>query len=708
MHRATVVAPAFAPAFAVWALCSTLLGACDPAAQPKGKSTTPKAAYKGTRIVSFTDTYSVNAVADGGPALWANTNQGLLRWDLAQGKFGVFTAKEGLPPGKLLALTIDRDGAVWVATAKGVARGTRTGWKLFPAAPVGEFIAGIAASPDRDDLWAAGPGGLARLRDGKWARYFDETPITAMAMAPNGALWLGTTGRGVLRIPRTGDQVEQYGAAEGCEPDIIRAIAAGPDWILVIGENEKGARAAVFDGNRFWSYAVEGGAAAGPPIEWAARGAKEIYVGKDQTFYRVVKNDFPADANEGALRFAPIGKHAAPARMVPLSDGISSKIFDTLERMAPAPPPPPKTEPGEQPRSPAGGPPLYALHQSQKLPEGVTTVASSEHGVLIGTRFRGIVRIENGLLRPFPTADLAAGAERITVACTRGEADECYLATGGQRAWHFDGQSFSVAAIDPEPASRVLAVLRDPQGAVIALHRGAKDSLLRISRVEDGRWTPIGMSGVAVPMGAPDLNFASFAPNGSLWIGLRYTDSDGEPIDFGAAELNIATGEAKYHRLDPGLPPAQQLPNNVVALTWKAEDEAWFATRSGAVRVLGGKTTVFTENEGLDSEIIHDIESASGGEVWVATRRGTGRYDGKRWRFPKLGAFYLPANALARDQVGHTFLGTEKGLYCFGPCSDDVIDQKHGLLDDAVRDVAVDERRRVWVLTKKGVSIVEP
>ncbi len=693
---------------------AALVPACTPAAQPRKPAAT-RAAYKSSRIVSFTDTYSVTSVADGGPALWAATNQGLLRWDLAQGRFGAFTAKEGLPQGRILGLAIDCEGAVWVATPKGVARGTRSGWKLYPPAPVGEFIAGLAASPDRDELWAGGPGGLARLKNGTWSRYFDETPITAMEMGPNGTLWLGTTGRGVLRIPRSGDLVEQYGAPEGCEPDVIRSIAAGPDWVLVVGENERGPRAAMFDGSRFWSYAVESSAtptdraaiAGGPPLEWAARGGQDVYVGKDQGFFRIVKDTFPPDAHEGAVRFAPIAARAVPPRMTPLSAGISSKIFDTLERMA-GTPAARQPAPGEQVAQPPIGAPLYALHQSQRLPEGVTSVQSGDRGVVIGTRFRGIVRIENGLLRPFQTADITAGAERITVACTKSDSDECYLATGGARAWRYDGQSFTVAPIDPEPGSRVLAVVRDPSGAVIAIHRGAKDSLLRVSRVEDGRWTPIGGSGVAVPMGAPDLNFASFAPNGNLWVGLRYTDSEKEPIDFGAAELTLSNGQVRYHRLDPGLPADAQLPNNVVALTWKREDEAWFATRSGAVRVAAGKTTVFTENEGLDSEIIHDIESGGGEEVWVATRRGTGRFDGKRWQFQKLGAFYLPATALARDTVGHMFLGTEKGLYCFGACSDDALDQKRGLLDDSVRDLAVDEKHRVWVLTKKGVSIVEP
>jgi hypothetical protein len=691
--------------------CCTLLGACEPTEQrPDPVPVKPHAQYRDSRIVSFTDTYSISGLADGGPALWANTNQGLLRWDLQQGRYGVFTTKDGLPDGKLLAITIDREGAVWVATQTAVARGTREGWKTYPPAPVGDAIVGLAASPDRDELWVAGRQGVARLRDGAWSHYFADTPITAMSTGADGNVWLGTNGHGVLRVSRAGDQIDQYTQSEGCEVNTVRALAEGNGWVLAVGEGVLGSRLAIFDGTRFWSYTIDatvGKLDVGPPVDWAARGGADLYIGKGQSFFRVVKDRFPADAHQGALRFTAIAARAASPRMVPLVEGVSAKVFDTLEHMAPNMPAP-KVEPGKKPSIAPMGPPLYTVYQSQKLPEGVTAIASGDRGVLVGTRFRGMVRIENGLLRAFPTEDITAGAERITVACTRSATDECYLATGGERAWHYDGQSFTVAAIDPEPDARVLAIVRDPKGSVLAIHRGAHDSLLRISRVADGKWTPIAMQNVAVPVGAPDLNFASFAPNGNLWIGLRYIDAEREPIDYGAAEINLNDGKVLYHRLDPALPEAQQLPNNVVAMAWKGEDEAWFATRSGAVRLLAGKLTTYTENEGLEDEIIHDIEAASGNEVWVATRRGTGRYDGVRWRFPKLGAFYLPANALARDDVGHMFVGTDKGLYCVGECTDEAIDQQHGLLDDVVRDLSVDERRRAWVLTKRGVSIVEP
>src|SRR5262249_44424460 len=154
------------------------------------------------------------------------------------------------------------------------------------------------------------------------------------------------------------------------------------------------------------------------------------------------------------------------------------------------------------------GPPLLVEESPIHLPDGVTTVGGSERGLLVGTRFLGALRIENDVPRVFRANDLAAGAVRLTVACIAGKdaADDCYLATGGTRAFGFDGQAFEIAPVDPEPGSRVLAILRDPKGDVLAIHRGADSPQLRISRVDEGRWTPIGIQAVEVPSGAPELN----------------------------------------------------------------------------------------------------------------------------------------------------------------------------------------------------------
>ena len=180
---------------------------------------------------------------------------------------------------------------------------------------------------------------------------------------------------------------------------------------------------------------------------------------------------------------------------------------------------------------------------------------------------------------------------------------------------------------------------------------------------------------------------------------MRYTDKDGDARDFGADEIDFGAGKVVAHK---------ELPLDVVAMYWRSPTEAWFATRSGAARVLDGKLRVFTENDGLESELTRDIGPGPEGQVLVATRRGTGRFDGTRWIFPRLGAFYPPASSLGHDAHGNVFIGTEKGLWCVGECPSDVIDHTRGLVEDNVADLAVDARNRVWVLTEKGINIVEP
>ena len=224
--------------------------------------------------------------------------------------------------------------------------------------------------------------------------------------------------------------------------------------------------------------------------------------------------------------------------------------------------------------------------------------------------------------------------------------------------------------------------------------------------VDKGKGTPVSTEAVEVPVGVPDLNFAGYAPDGHLWLGLRYFDKDLDPIDYGAAELDAATGKVVYHRADAAK-GALALPNDTVAMYWRGS-EAWFATRSGVAVAKDGQVKIFTENDNLESELIADIGPGQHDEIWVATRHGIGQYDGRRWSFPKLGPFYLHSTSLGHDEHGHIFLGTEKGLYCVGAFSPEPIDSKRGLLDDSVLDLTVDARGRVWVLTEKGISIVDP
>ncbi len=660
-----------------------------------GPPTVARGTFTGSKIRTFTDTYAVTALADGGSTLWVGSPHGLLKWDLtgAQSHYTVVGAADGLPADRINAVAVDPKGAVWVATAKGLSHGSNARWQNLPAPPVGDFVTGLVPTLDGTSLWVGGAEGLAHLRGNKWDRYLSDVPVTALMADPRGGLWVGTSGHGVLRITRSGDTIEAYGASEGCDVDNVRGITLIGDHLLVIGDGPGGARAALFDGARFWSYQV-----GGPQLlEWTVLGGTRTFVGGGNAIFGVEEARLNADGDRPPASATQVTFTARPpvgggTRSQPLTVGMVGAKLGTSPAAAHG-------------KVSGSAPILITRDEGIKLPDGVTVVGSSARGILVGTRFVGTERIENGVVRHFRASDLTTGAERITVACSHEGGDECFLATGGGRAWRFDGQSFELAQVDPEPRSRVLAVVSDPGGKVLAIHRGGGDPHLRVSTVNDGHWAPIALQTVKVPVGVPDLNFARFSPTGHLWLGLRFYDKELDPVDYGAAEVTLDTGATIYHRQDSD--EGLDLPNDTTSVYFKSETETWFATRSGAVRVQGDAVRVFTENDNLQDELIADIGPGPNNEVWVASRHGTGRYDGKAWTFPKLGPFYLASTSLGHDDLGHVFIGTDKGLFCVGDCPPYAIDAHFGLLDDAVLHMAVDARGRVWVLGEHGICIVE-
>jgi hypothetical protein len=683
------------------ALAFTLLFAFGASGCPH-RDTTPAAheaarapTFTASRVRTFADTYAITAVADSPTTLYAGTTRGLVRWEA--GHFSVMSSKDGLPADRVAGVAVDGNGTVWIATAKGLSRGLHGAWTNYAAAPVGGFLTGLIPALDGKIIWAGGPEGLARLVRGKWEKYFGDTGVTALAPGLGGLIWVGTSGGGVLRVARGGDKIEKFGPSQGNEVDVVRGMVAVGKTLFVVGEGPNGARASFYDGERFYSYALTSPSV----IEWAARAGNATLLGAgDKVFELVTTQPQPGEAPPppAAVKLAPLpGWIVAPRTVTLKADAPSSSLEDPPNAPKPHAPPP---VPNQKVASPPQGPSFTVAETGWTLPDGVTAVAGSERGLLVGTRFVGAVRVENGVPRRFQLQDLAQGAVRLTVACVE-KGDECYLATGTSRAWRFDGQAFEVAPVDPEPGSRVLAVLLDPQGEVVAIHRGGKedDRQLRISRVAGGRWTPVAMQAVEVPEGAPELDFADFAPDGHLWVGLRYTDSEKDARDYGADEIALDNGKVVRH---------EEVPTDLVAMYWKAKNEAWFATRSGAARLLDGKVRVFTENDGMESDIIRDIGPGPGDAILVATGRGTGRYDGTRWTFPRIGPYYPAANSLAHDGHGNAFVGTVRGLFCIGDCNGDAIDKKRGLSDDDARDVVADRKNRVWVLTPSAIDVVDP
>ncbi|MGA7617151.1 MAG: diguanylate cyclase [Thermoanaerobaculia bacterium] len=207
--------------------------------------------------------YTVQAI-DQGPQgyLWLGTFEGLVRFDGI--RFDVFdeTTVPSIENWQVRAICHDRNGILWVGTGRGLVSRHNGIFSLFPGPlqtdtitsllpakdgslwvgtdrgifrirdGVAETLDGLpdrvvaAIAEERDGTIVAGTeGGIARF-DGKRFREValdalpDRTRITALMVARDGALWVGTFADGLLRIK--GDREERF---------------AGQSWVTTILED---------------------------------------------------------------------------------------------------------------------------------------------------------------------------------------------------------------------------------------------------------------------------------------------------------------------------------------------------------------------------------------------------------------------------------------------------------------------------------------
>ena len=216
-------------------------------------------------------------------SLWIGTENGLLRY--RGGRFSQFSSADGLPDNQVLAVHVDRSGALWVGTEHGgAARYRNGGFEAFHEADGVRFdhIAGFVE--DRDDvmwlnsvgqfltveqgrptiihtrqlvardldrvlledhggaLWFRDRfGGMARLRQGHLDLFNTLGPEVMVEQDRPGGYWLGTYLSGVVDFPpdRRGQQ-RSYPLRDGTIGYGIRAVRDGRDGTVWFGTNKDG------------------------------------------------------------------------------------------------------------------------------------------------------------------------------------------------------------------------------------------------------------------------------------------------------------------------------------------------------------------------------------------------------------------------------------------------------------------------------------
>jgi hypothetical protein len=622
------------------------------------------------RVRVFTEPSPVRAVGAVGKIVFVATEDAVERWD-DQGNVLAMSSDNGLPGMHIVAVAADADRKrLWILSDGGFGSydtESKVYSEVTPPPPgLGVDYAAIAkeggasVAPAVDNgAWLGTSHGLVYVSDrGGWAQTSIKDPVRALLRDRTGWLWIAQKAGLSARKP-TGDIIK-IGSAQGLDIAEPRLLVEAPgDRVLVIGGDDQGHERIAIGRQTTWtSYRTM------PEITWdaATRRGNAIVVLGGGHVYRL------ASAGETTVR--PLARDGL--RLVPLAGGTANEwVIDPIDVV-----PPP----------------------------GATALGSEDDELLIGTRDLGTARYRDGDASPHDwlrRKQMFESATTLAVACAR--ADDCWVATGAPQAWHWTGERFVAGG----PDQLVVAVARDPSGGIYAVHRAPLDKELHLSRIDGTTWTPVPKLAIAMPGDAPDVSFARFAAPGQLWLGLRYRDGH-EQHAYGIAIVDTVTGKVTYHRNDVAASPdkkARMLPVPVGVVDGDVRgDTAWFATNEGVARLVGDRVKLWTEADGLRSELARAVTITENGGVVVATGAGAGVWDGKTWSFPA--ALRFDINDVVATRNGQVWMATDRGIAAWDGQKVRRIDARRGLAENQVLDVAADQFDRVWARGPGSLTLI--
>jgi hypothetical protein len=627
----------------------------------------------------FTETSGARLIEPVGKYLFAAAAHGLDRWDLGSGDVLSMDASLGLPGDRVVALSADHErGWLWIATDGGlgyyeVASGVFSAMPSPPATLGLDLTKGqiVLAGAADGGLWIGhGKGLLYASSSGGWAAAPITDPVTSILRDRAGWLWIATA-KGVVGRKPSGETL-QYGPAHGCAVEQPRILVHAPGGgVLVIGEDGQGRqRLALWRDAAWTSFRVL------PEVRWdlaVAHGDSVLALGGGRLFRL-------SPRIAGAVR--PLTRDGA--RVIALASGAAPFVIDLVEAELPAEP---------------------------------LAITGAGDELLVSTRDLGIARYGKRGGSPaswLRRRQMLDGAASLSVAC-QGR-DDCWLAMGAKRAWHFLGDRFEPGG----PDLVVLAVIRDASGVIYALHRGSDQDTIQLSRISGDEWVEVPGVVLKPPGSLPNVSFAKFAPSGELWVGLLYRDGEVDELSpWGVALIDVRAGEVEYHRAQgpepaqarksrraPKKPKVMPVPVGAVDAAFIDEHEVWFATSEGAARMVDGKIRLWSERDQMPSELLHAVAATTGGLVFVGSNAGIGAFDGETWSFPRNLAFSVADLAVAGD--GKLWMATERGIAVYDGKKVRRLDVRRGLIDNQLMDLAVDHLDRVWARGAGSLVLVMP
>jgi signal transduction histidine kinase/ligand-binding sensor domain-containing protein len=224
-----------------------------------------------------------------------------------------------------------------------------------------------------------------------------------------------------------------------------------------------------------------------------------------------------------------------------------------------------------------------------------------------------------------------------------------WIGTNGGLARLVNGTMQKLPVRDPLSGASILSLLEDREGN---LWVGTETDGLHILR--DQRFRTIGahegLSSDATTTVVED-------ETEKLWIG-----TSGSGLNVVRLDVSRA-GEATVYSVPDVLPS-----NVILSLANGTNGSLWVGTPDGLNRIRGSAVDSFTSADGLPDDFIRSLLADTDGSLWVGTRHGLAHLifntgDGVARRSPALTTIYTQANGLGSDLVGAMARDTRGNLW---------------------------------------------
>ncbi len=550
----------------------------------------------------------------------------------------VWTEDDGLPQNMASAIAQTPDGFLWLGMEEGLVRFDGFDFRVFRPENAPAFTTPWVTSlwPDPDGtLWiGTAGGGLVRLREGAFTAFTtdDGLPhanVRGLHRDTRGTLWIGTEGGGLAAWDPDGTR-RRFTTADGLASDFVLSVGESEDGAVWVGTVDGLTR--IRDGSLETFRRSDG--LPGSRVN-AVLGSADgsVWLGTtDGGLSRHVDGRFVAWATEQGLSsnsVTSLYEDAAGTIWVGTNGGGLNRIVD-----------------GE----------VTSITTARGLPGNLilSLAGDREGGLWLGMTGAGLGRMREGVVRVLGQPEgLSAD---IALAMHETGDGELWIGTAGGGVNHV-GQDGIRAYTTAEGLAHNVVISLGGGGPNGEVWVGTPSG---VSRIRDGRVTTLDEDDGLLSAQATAI---VVEPGGAVWLGMP-----------GRGLQRWDAGPEAVWNTDNGLPS-----DFVTSLRLSPSGALWIGTRDGLARLRDDEiTTVDLGTPGAPSNAVNGISESASGTLWVASNGGLGRLrpDGTTTRYgPEQGPFEGQIHAAIEDSLGFLWVSSNDGIHRISVGDLDAIDR---------------------------------